>query len=174
MATARTAPRVLCVAALFLTTACMSGGADINAPLPRKSREEALRWAQQYTRAMAHDADVKPAPKTEVKRFHNCVGKNDEVAEDGRFTLTYHIEGDLPRDRHIAAARKLRTALEQHGITGITTTERPQDSRPVDMRGHNKKERFHVRLYSLDNPDQLQFTVTTSCFLPPDAKQQQF
>ncbi|MFG2528914.1 hypothetical protein [Streptomyces sp. NPDC048516] len=178
MVTARTAHRALCLAVLLLTTAC--GGdseEDKNAPLPRKSEAQALGEARQYTKTLAGSSGVELASRTAVKSFHECVGKGDETAQDGRFTLTYHVRGELPREQHIAAARRLRKALEGGRITVGHLDERPGDDRPVILDGSvigRRKERISLTVESVEQPDSLQYVVTTPCYLPPGVRQQEF
>ncbi|WP_128512538.1 hypothetical protein [Streptomyces inhibens] len=147
---------------------------DLNKPLPRKSRADALAWAKQYTAAMAHYAETKisndPAPR---ESFEECIGRNDEVADDGRFTLTYAVYAHLPQKDHIEAVRKVRTALKQHGVEITSYEERP--ARPeVLLHGFHNKEHFSLIADSVKPPNLLRFSVSTPCFLPPGAKQQKF
>lgn len=177
--TARTARRALCLAVLLLTTACAGddGGDDKNAALPRSSEEQALREARKYTETLAGSSGVELSSGTAVKNVHDCVGKGDETAEDGRFILTYYIRGELPRQRHIAAARRLRKALEGQRITVDNLAERPGDDRPVVLDGSvvgKRKERISLTVESVEGPDGLQYVVTTPCYLPPGVKQQRF
>ncbi|MFE0379093.1 hypothetical protein ACFW1M_26705 [Streptomyces inhibens] len=145
-----------------------------NAPLPRKSREDSLTWAKQYTSTMAHYAEVEiaddPAPLT---NFEDCVGKGDEVADDGRFTLSYATYARLPAQDHIAAVRKLRDALKKHGVDVSDYTEDP-DRPGVTLYGKNRAERFLVVADTVKPANTLRLSVRTSCFLPPGVKQQKF
>ncbi|OKI00731.1 hypothetical protein A6A06_17475 [Streptomyces sp. CB02923] len=147
---------------------------DPNEPLPRKSRADALAWAEQYTTAMAHYAGVKatddPAP---AEDFEKCVGRDDEVPDDGRFTLTYAVYAQVPQDRHIEAVRKVRRALEEHGVRVTSYEERPQRPEAV-LYGFHDKERFSLIADSVKPPNLLRFSVSTPCFLPPGAEQQRF
>jgi hypothetical protein len=167
---------------LFSVTACSSdGGRDINDPLPRKTRDAALSLAREYTQTMARHAGVELKSSDEVIHFYDCVGEHDEVAEDGRFYLKYYIEGDLPRGQHIETVRKLRKALKKQGFKDLGGNERPDEERPViwDFEAENGGEWYDLDVYSLDDPqgkkpDELQFGVNTTCFLPPGVKQQKF
>ncbi|MFE1177022.1 hypothetical protein [Streptomyces sp. NPDC058773] len=178
MVTARTAHRALCLAVLLLATACAGDGEDDkNAPLPRKSEAQALSEARHYTKALAGSSGVVLSPRTAVKDLHTCVGKDDETAEDGRFTLTYHVRGELPRQQHIAAARRLREAMEGQRISVDHLDERPGDDRPVILDGSvagKRKERISLTVESVEGPDSLQYVVTTPCYLPPGVRQQRF
>ncbi|MFF4521575.1 hypothetical protein [Streptomyces bluensis] len=180
LVTVRRARGALSLAAALLITAACAGGDgedDKNAALPRKSEKQALSEAQQYTEAMARYSGVVLSSGTAVKDVYDCVGKDDEIAEDGRFTLTYHIKGELPREKHIAAARRLSKALEGHRITVDSLDERPGDDRPVILDGSvvgKQKERISLTVESIEAPDGLQYVVTTPCYLPPGVRQQRF
>ncbi|MFB6601029.1 hypothetical protein ACFCXR_29045 [Streptomyces noursei] len=147
---------------------------DLNKPLPRQSRANALTWAKQYTTTMAHYAGVKisrdPAPR---ESFEECVGRNDEVADDGRFTLTYAVYAHLDQNRHIEAIRKVRQALEQHAVK-ITSYEERTARPEVMLYGYHEKEHFSLIADSVKPPNLLRFSVSTPCFLPPGAEQQRF
>ncbi|MDI3422144.1 hypothetical protein [Streptomyces luteolus] len=147
---------------------------DINKPLPRKSRADALAWAKEYTAAMAHYGEVKitddPAPRT---NFQDCVGKNDEVPEDGRYILVYATYVKLPQAQHIDTIRKVRKALEGHGVRITGHTERPEVPEAI-LYGKNDKEGSFIIADSVKPPDTIRLSVTTPCFLPPGVEQQQF
>ncbi|MEU9175206.1 hypothetical protein AB0D34_46975 [Streptomyces sp. NPDC048420] len=165
----------LILLSLPLTGACMSEQQDdINKPLPRKSRADSLAWAKEYTAAMAHYAEVKitdcPGPRHD---FETCLGQNDEVAEDGRYTLTYTVYAKLPEDQHIATVRKIRKALEANGVRITSHTERPEVPESI-LYGRNDKEGTLLVADSVNPPGTLRLSVSTPCFLPPGVKQQQF
>ncbi len=147
---------------------------DVNKPLPRKSRQDSLAWAKQYTSAMAHYAEVEIGHQFgPLENFGDCVGKHDEVADDGRYRLTYTVYAKLPRDQHIAAARKLRTALKEHGVEITDFTERPEKPEVI-MYARHPREKFFVVADTVKPPNTLRLEVSTPCFLPPGAKQQKF
>lgn len=180
MITKRTALCVLGTLLLFSVTACSSdAGRDINDPLPRKTKDATLGLAREYAKTMARGAGVELKSSDEVIHFYECVGEHDEVAEDGRFYLRYYIEGDLPRDQHIEAVRKLRKALEKQGFKDLGGNEGPDRKRPViwNFEAEDGGEWYDLDVDSLDDPkgkkpDELQFGVSTTCFLPPGVKQQ--
>ncbi|MFD7108151.1 hypothetical protein [Streptomyces celluloflavus] len=164
----------LAASVLLYAGACMpQKSEDPNKPLPRKSRAESLTWAKQYTSTMAHYAEVKTGhtfgPFTD---FEECIGKNDEVADDGRYTLTYTVYADLPLAAHIPAVRKLRTALEKHADVKITGFQE-KDSE-VTLYGRHDGENFSLIADTVKPPNTLRLSVSTPCFLPPEAKQQKF
>ncbi|MDG4858963.1 hypothetical protein P8605_12490 [Streptomyces sp. T-3] len=160
---------------VLFTGACMSQQSeDVNKPLPRKSRADSLAWAKEYTAIMARYAEVKitdaPAPR---EHFQECIGKNDEVPEDGRYTLTYATYAKLPDEEHIAAVRKVRKALEAHGVRITGYTERPKTPEAI-LYGRNDEEGYFLIADSVNPPGTLRLSVSTPCFLPPGAEQQQF
>ncbi|MEU3709235.1 hypothetical protein [Streptomyces catenulae] len=159
----------------LFTGGCMSqNDAALNKPLPRKIRTAALSWAKQYTNVMAHYAGVSVADAPPpLESFEDCVGQNDEVADDGRFTLSYTVYAHLPQGKHIEAVRKVRHALEEHAVKITSYEERP--ARPeVLLYGYHEKERFSLIADSVKPPNLLRFSVSTPCFLPPGAEQQHF
>ncbi|MCF1599833.1 hypothetical protein [Streptomyces muensis] len=159
----------------LLTGACTTQRPDdINKSLPHKSRADSLAWAKEYTAVMAQYAEVKiadePGPRED---FETCVGRNDEVSEDGRYTLTYAVYAKLPEDQHIATVRKVRKALEAHGVRITSHTERPEVPESI-LYGRNDKEGIFLIVDSVNPPGTLRLSVSTPCFLTPGAKQQQF
>ncbi|MGW6906572.1 hypothetical protein [Streptomyces sp. NPDC054940] len=182
MITKRTALCALSALMLFSVTACTSdGGRDINDPLPRKTRDAALSLARDFTEQMASPADLELKPREEIVHFYDCVGEHDEVADDGRFYLRYRVRADLPRDQHIETTRKLRKALKKQGFKDLGGSEWPDYKRPVtwSFEAEDGGEWYDLSVDSLDDPkgkdpDELQFRVSTTCFLPPGSKQQKF
>lgn len=162
----------LAVIASLFTGACMS---DINEPLPRKSQADSLAWAKQYTSSMAHYADVEisgdPAPR---KHTYICKGENGEEADDGRYTMTYAAYAKLPEDQHIRAIRKLRKALEAHGVRITSHDEFPETNEGAVMYGRGDKEGYFLIADSVKPPGTIRLSVSTPCFLPPGVEQQQF
>lgn len=169
----RTRPIALAASIILLTGACMSQQSnDSNKALPRKSREESLTWAKHYTSTMAHYAEVKIGSKFgPFTHFEDCVGQNDEVADDGRYTLTYTAYANLPREDHASAVRKLRMALEKHA--GVKVTDYDEHPRAI-LYGHHDGENFDLIADTVKPPNTLRLSVSTPCFLPPGATQQKF
>ncbi|MFI0218372.1 hypothetical protein [Streptomyces lydicus] len=167
----------LTASVIIFTGACMSQPPeDPNKALPRKSREDSLAWAKQYTATMAHYAGVKIGKRfgSPFTHFEDCVGQNDEVADDGRYTLTYTAYADLPQEEHIPAVRKLRAALKKQGGVDVSSYEERPHSHEVILDGYHEKEHFSLVADSVKPPNTLRLSVSTPCFLPPGAKQQKF
>ncbi|MFD9488633.1 hypothetical protein ACFWBX_32655 [Streptomyces sp. NPDC059991] len=73
----------------LLLGGCMSDKKEANAPLPRMSKENAEEWAKHWTGSMTRTAKAALDPKTAkpTADYSNCIGKNGESADDGRFAL---------------------------------------------------------------------------------------
>ncbi|MGW7576777.1 hypothetical protein [Streptomyces sp. NPDC054765] len=172
----RTCLIVLAASVILFTGACMTQQSnDPNKALPRKSREESLAWAKKYTSTMAHYAKVKIGNKFgPFTDFEECIGQNDEVAQDGRYTLTYTVYADLPQAEHIPAVRKLRAALKEQGGVDVSSYEERPHAHQVVLDGRHDKENFSLIADSVKPPNTLRLSVSTPCFLPPGAKQQKF
>ncbi len=148
---------------------------DPNKALPRKSREDSLAWAKRYTSSMAHYAGVKVGNKFgPFTDFEDCIGQNDEVADDGRYTLTYTVYAEVPREEQIPVVRKLRAALKDHGGVEVSSYEERPQSHEVVLDGRHKTENFSLIADTAKPPNTLRLSVSTPCFLPPGARQQKF
>ncbi|MBN3930970.1 hypothetical protein IQ279_15250 [Streptomyces verrucosisporus] len=150
----------------------MSG--EVNEPLPRMSKKKAEEWARHFTDSMARSAGVKISQKTVNPTFHECVGKNDEVAEDGRFNLDYYSRAPLKVADHAESVKKIREDLKRNGykIDGYQEIHGENPSVILDASDPDKGFSISVRGYHPD--DELFFSISTPCLLPPGATQQQF
>ncbi|MFJ2558733.1 MULTISPECIES: hypothetical protein [unclassified Streptomyces] len=154
----------------------MSDGA-INDPLPRMSREKAEEWAMHWTGSMARTANAEIQPETDPElpaaKFTDCVGKNNEVVDDGRFTLRYSVRAKLPKAQHPEAIRAIRDTLKEKGfeIQGYRSDPTKDPANLVDAT-HPKDHQF---VSAGDVTDELlTLIVVTPCLLPPGAEQKQF
>lgn len=156
----------------------MSQGDDANTPLPRMEKNDALQWAKDYTAYMAKITDVELTPSTATVHFENCLGVNDEVAEDGRYSLYYYVDSPAPVSEHTRVVRTLRQKLTQQGyeVTGYREFKDAYES--AVFRANNKKNFDRVTAETVGSgktkPQALSFSVRTPCMLPPGVKQQQF
>ncbi|WP_286253580.1 hypothetical protein [Streptomyces graminofaciens] len=153
----------------------MSGQSDkeANAPLPRMTKEKAEAWAKHWTESMARTAKAEIAPGTATANFTNCLGKKNESADDGRFTLSYNARVKLPKKQHAEAIRAIRDALKKQGfeIVGYRSDSKQKPANLVDA----KHPTDHQFVSAGDVTDELlTLVVSTPCLLPPDAKQQEF
>jgi hypothetical protein len=149
-----------------------------NAPLPRMEKDAALKWAKDYTAYMARIADVELTPSSAKAHFENCIGADDEVAEDGRYSLFYYVNSQAPVTEHTRVVRTLRRELSQQGyeVTGYREFKDAYES--AVFRANNKENSYRVTAETVGSgktkPQALSFSVRTQCMLPPGAKQQQF
>ncbi|WP_377269733.1 hypothetical protein [Peterkaempfera sp. SMS 1(5)a] len=171
MVTARSAWCTLSVTALLLTTGgCMSDDGK-NDPLPRLSKERATSWAEEHTARMAEAAGVELDRQSAEPVFEDCVGRNDEVVHDGRYSLYYTVYAEVPRQRHTEVARRLRADFEKEGfrITGYREYQDDHYTALVDARDDDT--RFTLATGSV-SPTRYLFSVRTPCMIPPGATQQ--
>lgn len=176
---ARTTPvlrnSAVALALALLLGGCMSEEKEADAPLPRMSKEKAEEWAKHWTESMTRTAKATVEPRTARGQadFTNCVGKNGESADDGRFTLSYSVRAALPRTRHAEAIRDIRDALKSQGfeIQGYRSDPSKDPANLVDAK--HPKDRHFVSAEDVDE-NLLVLIVVTPCLLPPGAKQQQF
>ncbi|MFD9793291.1 hypothetical protein ACFWXK_20345 [Streptomyces sp. NPDC059070] len=152
----------------------MSGKKEANAPLPRMTREKAEAWAKHWTDSMTRTAKATLVPGTADPRasFTNCVGRQGETADDGRFTLRYSVRATLPRPQHADAVRALRDALKSQGfeIQGYRSDPGKDPANLLDAQ--HPRDRHSISAEDLDG-DLLLFVVSTPCLLPPGVEQQQ-
>ncbi|MFF9073001.1 hypothetical protein ACF1A9_11915 [Streptomyces sp. NPDC014872] len=175
--TAYVIPRRRSIVALALTLllgGCMSDD-GVNDPLPRMSREKAEEWAKHWTDSMVRTARARTDPTTARRTadFTDCIGRNGESAEDGRFTLSYSVRGTLPRSEHARAVTDIKDTLKDKGFD-IQTFVVGEDTEPANVvdAKHPKDQQF-VSVGSVDK-DLLVFIVSTPCLLPPGVEQQEF
>ncbi|MEU6541825.1 hypothetical protein [Streptomyces sp. NPDC046859] len=147
-------------------------------PLPRTAKDDALRWAKDRTAYMAEITDVQLKPSTATVHFENCLGANDEVAEDGRYSLFYYVDSLAPVTEHTRVVRTLRQKLEKQGyeVTGYREFKDAYTS--AVFRANDRKSHYRVTAETVGSgktkPQALSFAVRTPCMLPPGVEQQQF
>lgn len=150
--------------------------ADKNAPLPRMSKKTATEWAQQFTADMANVADVTLDEKTADVKTYQCVGKNDEIIDDGRYDLYYTVYSHVPTDQHTTVVQKLRDKWKamDYEISGYR--EYQDDYNDALVGAINNKNGFTVSAGSAGpakKPSKLiLFSVRTPCMMPPDKTQE--
>ncbi|MPY49020.1 hypothetical protein [Streptomyces acidicola] len=156
----------------------MSQSDNPNAPLPRMEKDAAVKWAENYTAYMARLTDVELTPSTAKVNFEACIGENDEVAEDGRYSLFYYVYSPAPVTEHTRVVRTLRRELSEQGyeVTGYREFQDAYSSAIFSAR--NKKNSYRIKADTVGSgkkePQALSFSVRTPCMLPPGAEQQQF
>ncbi|MFJ7077985.1 hypothetical protein [Streptomyces sp. NPDC098781] len=170
---------ILALSAVLLSAGgCASESDDANHPLPRREKDAALKWAKDYTAYMARITDVQLTPSTAKVHFEACIGANDEVAEDGRYSLFYYVNSPALATEHTHVVRTLRRELSEQGyeVTGYREFKNAHES--AVFRAGNKENAYRVTAETVGSgktkPQALSFSVRTPCMLPPGAKQQQF
>lgn len=156
----------------------MSQAEDPNTPLPRMTKDSALKWAKDYTAYMARITEVDLVHDTAEVHFEACVGENDEVAEDGRFSLFYYVYSPAPTSEHTRIVRTLRRELPQHGYEVTAYREFKSAYESAVFRARNEENDYNVAAETVGSgktkPQRLSFSVRTPCMLPPGKTQQQF
>lgn len=148
-----------------------------NDPLPRMSKEKAEEWARHWAESLARTAKAEIEPETDpdlpAAKFTNCIGKNGESADDGRFTLRYDVRAKLPQGQHAAAIRSIRDTLKEKGfeIQGYRSDPKKDPANLVDAK-HPEDHQF-ISAEDL-NEQVLGLSVSTPCLLPPGVEQKQF
>ncbi|CAM5469361.1 hypothetical protein SNARM312S_01848 [Streptomyces narbonensis] len=145
-----------------------------NDPLPRMSKDKAEAWAKHWTESMARTAKAEIVPSTHEANFTNCLGKKGESADDGRFTLSYHVRAKLPKAQHAAAIQAITTELKAQGFRIVgSRADASAEKGGYLVQAEHPKDRQYVS--AGDVTDQLiSLGVDTPCLLPPDAEQQEF
>lgn len=149
-----------------------------NDPLPpRMSKEKAEEWAKHWTDSMVSTARARLDPPETARPsadFTDCVGRNGETADDGRFDLSYSVRGTLPRADHAAAVTAIKDTLKKKGGFEIQTFVVNEDEEPANVvDARHPEDRQFVSVGSVDK-NLLVFVVNTPCLLPPGVDQQQF
>ncbi|WP_282205018.1 hypothetical protein [Kitasatospora fiedleri] len=142
---------------------------DPNEPLPVLAKSDAETWAQHLTRYLAQTAGVTLTAESATPYFSTCEGRNGEVADDGRYTLAYHVASTTPRAQHPDAVRRIRAALEKEGFTVTGYREAWENQPDVLLYARHAEGRYFVDVSTGVNTDRLTFTVNTRCLMPPPA-----
>ncbi|MGW7054985.1 hypothetical protein [Streptomyces sp. NPDC054887] len=166
----RTALPVLTLLALLATGGCMTDNGK-NAPLPVKSRPKAEYEVRALIDVLAEEIGSEVDAKTVDKQFRDCIGKNNETANDGRFDLNYTAQAPLPRAQYNTALGTLKKRLKAEGykVTGY----REGDWRHILLYAKGGDAGFFVSVGAAKPPhDMMIFGVSTPCFLPPETEQE--
>ncbi|MEE4591695.1 hypothetical protein V2J94_07300 [Streptomyces sp. DSM 41524] len=158
-------------AVALLLGGCMSDDKDDpNAPLPRMSREDAQKWARHFTESMARTAQAPINDKSVRPDFSECVGKHDEVVDDGRFVLDYSARSPLPEAGHAAAVKRIRKELEKRGYDIESYDEMKGDAQVI-LRARSPKDNFYIFVEAYGEQKSILYDIITPCLLPPGVKQ---
>ncbi|MDC2958777.1 hypothetical protein PO587_30490 [Streptomyces gilvifuscus] len=151
---------------------------DPNAPLPRVDKNAAVKWAEEYTTYLARLTGVELDPPTARANFEACLGRNDEVAIDGRYSLFYYVNSPAPVTEHTHVVRTLRRELPQQGYEVTAYREFENAYASAVFRARDTRSSYLVTADTVGSgrtkPQRLSFAVRTPCLLPPGAEQQQF
>ncbi len=157
----------------LLLGGCMSDDKDDpNAPLPRMSREGAQKWARHFTESMARTAQAPISEKSVRPDFTKCVGKHDEVVDDGRFVLDYSARSSIPAAEHAATVKRIRKELENRGYS-IESYDEIKDAAQVILRARSPKDNFNISVEAYGEQNSILYDIITPCLLPPDVKQKE-
>lgn len=137
-----------------------------NDPLPVKARQDAQDWAQHMIGYMARTAGAALDAGSAEPKFSNCVGKNDEVLNDGRYKLSYVAYSSVPLDQHPDAVRKVRAMLEQQGFKIDGYRETTNDKLDTVLDASQESSRYMVTVETTTG-GLLLFRVRTPCLMPP-------
>jgi hypothetical protein len=142
-----------------------------NDPLPVKSQPRAEYEVRALIDLLAEEVGSEVDAKTVDKRFRDCIGKNNETANDGRFDLDYTARFPLPRAQYNAALKKLKKKLESEDYK--VSAYREGDWRHILLYAKGGDANFFVSVGATKPPhDEMILAVTTPCFLPPGTKQE--
>ncbi|MFF7459078.1 hypothetical protein [Kitasatospora sp. NPDC008115] len=144
---------------------------DRDAPLPVMARQGAQDWAQHMTEYMAQTAGIALTPGSAEPFFNDCVGKHDEVAKDGRYTMSYAVYSSVPLETHPEAVRKIRTMLEEQGfkIEGYRETANGKISPLLDA---SQPSGNYLISVETTTGGLLLLRVNTTCLMPPASPSQ--
>ncbi|WP_432052522.1 hypothetical protein [Streptomyces xiamenensis] len=139
------------------------------------SREAAEGWAAHWIESMARTAGGDIADETKKIDFFECLGKNDEVAGDGRFQHTYSAHVVVPPEDHARAVIDIRDTLERKGfeVQGYRSDPSVSPANLLQMR-HPEDQHSVSAADFPENENHLLLIVRTPCLLPPGVEQQQF
>ena len=147
---------------------------EMNRPLPRMSREKAQEWAHHFTQSMARSAKVEVSEKSIRPNFTECVGRNNEVPEDGRFVLDYYARAHLSNDKHIDAVKQIREDLKKNGYKIDGYREIKGSKQSVILDASSPEKGFSMSAEGHYKEPQILFSIHTPCLMPPGKKQKQY
>lgn len=138
---------------------------------PLGSREGALASAQQQVREVAADAGIAIGGRYNPgASYEACDRRGVPAPAGGPFTLTYTAYGDLPDRLHIAALRRLRTALERKDGVEVTAYEERPQVQEAQLDAADEPHRSHIAVASAKPPHTVRLAVTTECLQPPTGR----
>ncbi|MFF4909677.1 hypothetical protein ACFY2T_33005 [Streptomyces sp. NPDC001260] len=148
--------------------------------LPSDVRDNANRTAltQELNLIQEGNRDEGFPGDTDETVYKPCVGENDEVAQDGRYTLFYYVNSPAPATEHTRMVRKRRSQLPSQDYEVTSYREFKSTYASAIFRAWNKKNDYQVEAETVGSgktkPQRFSFAVRTPCLLPPGAEQQKF
>ncbi|MFF1901921.1 hypothetical protein [Kitasatospora sp. NPDC058218] len=142
-----------------------SSGKD--APLPVKSRDDALAWARQITEHLAQTAGIQINAEPAARLFTPCVGRNGESAPDDRYILDYAVHSDVPNTQHNDVVREVRDLLTKEGLKISDYQETPATQPNSIVTARHPESRYVVDVSSTAGDNRMVLGVTTPCLKPP-------
>ncbi|MFI9329338.1 hypothetical protein ACIGZJ_17560 [Kitasatospora sp. NPDC052868] len=140
-----------------------------DAPLPVKSRDDALAWARQITDHLAQIAGIQINAEPVDPLFSPCVGRNGESAPDDRYTLIYAVHSYVPNTQHNDVVRKVRDLLTNEGLKISSYQETPAAQPSSTVIARHPESRYVVDVSSTAGDNRMVLGVTTPCLKPPSA-----
>ncbi|MFE7563308.1 hypothetical protein [Kitasatospora sp. NPDC057500] len=148
--------------------ACMANDSTAkDAPLPAKSRDDALAWAQQITEHLAQAAGIQINAEPADPFFSPCVGRNGESAPDDRFTLSYAVHSYVPNAQHNDVVRTVRDVLMAEGLKISEYQETPATEPNSTVTARHPESRYVIDVSSTAGDNRMVLGVTTPCLKPP-------
>ncbi|MFB7382575.1 hypothetical protein ACFC6U_29115 [Kitasatospora purpeofusca] len=138
-----------------------------DAPLPVKSRDDALSWAQQITEHLAQSAGITINAEPVDPLFSPCVGKKGESAPDDRYTLFYAVHSYVPNAQHNEVVRKVRDLLTGEGLKISAYQETPASEPNSTVIARHPGSRYVVDVSSTAGDNRMVLGITTPCLKPP-------
>ncbi|MCX5213058.1 hypothetical protein OG689_27945 [Kitasatospora sp. NBC_00240] len=137
-----------------------------DAKQPTMEKKDSQDWARQMTEYMAQAAGVQLNLASINPYFSRCVGKNDELADDDRYTLTYYVDTTVPVAQHPDAVRKIREMLEGRGLDVESYREYVDGKPEALLYARQPTSRYLVSASTSGGSDRMLFTVGTPCLMP--------
>jgi hypothetical protein len=157
--------------ALLATGGCMTDDGK-NDPLPVRSQAKTEYEVRALIDLLADAVGSEVEGKSVDKKFGQCMGKDGEIAHDGRFDLDYLAAVPLPREKYNTALRALRERLEAEKYK--VSDYREGEWRDILIYAKGTDSSFFVSVHAAKPPyDELTLHVTTPCYLPPGKHQEQ-
>ncbi|WP_157838581.1 hypothetical protein [Streptomyces xiaopingdaonensis] len=135
-------------------------------------KSEARALAEDVIESAVVSHGGKISPGFDNLFFYRCVGERYELAEDGRFSMSYYGRTEVSPESQAAAMRQIRRALARRGFH-VERDVPPEVAREISLQAEGP-HRFSVSVESDENEGVVRFSLQTPCLLPPGVKQEEF